>query len=65
MPDNAATHVHFATVTQRGSAVRLEYRWVGVDDRAAPLLVFLHEGLGSASMWKDYPARLCDAGGFR
>ncbi|MFN3567268.1 MAG: alpha/beta fold hydrolase, partial [Burkholderiaceae bacterium] len=45
--------------------MRLEYRWVGVDDRAAPLLVFLHEGLGSASMWKDYPARLCDAGGFR
>ena len=31
----------------------------------APLVVFLHEGLGSVSMWKDYPQRLCDAGGFR
>ena len=31
----------------------------------APLLVFLHEGLGSISMWKDFPERLCEAGGFR
>jgi pimeloyl-ACP methyl ester carboxylesterase len=26
--------------------------------------VFLHEGLGSLAMWKDYPARLCRAGGY-
>jgi pimeloyl-ACP methyl ester carboxylesterase len=65
MRHDAATHVHYATVTQRGRPVRLEYHWVGRDDRAAPLLVFLHEGLGSASMWKDYPAQLCEAGGFR
>ena len=31
----------------------------------APLLVFLHEGLGSIAMWKDFPERLCEAGGFR
>ena len=65
MKDDAATQVHFAAVTQRGSPVRLEYRWVGRMDRAAPLLVFLHEGLGSTSMWKDFPARLCEAGGLR
>lgn len=65
MIHDAATQVHFAALTQRGRPVRLEYRWVGVDDRAAPLLVFLHEGLGSASMWKDFPARLCEAGGLR
>jgi pimeloyl-ACP methyl ester carboxylesterase len=57
--------IHFAEVRQGGRAVRLEYRWVGVDDAAAPLLVFLHEGLGSASMWKQFPAALCAAGGFR
>ena len=45
--------------------MRLEYRWVGATAAAAPLLVFLHEGLGSASMWRDFPARLCDAGGYR
>ncbi len=25
----------------------------------APTLVFLHEGLGSVAMWRDWPARLC------
>ena len=32
---------------------------------ASPLLVFLHEGLGSVAMWRDWPRQLCDAGGFR
>jgi pimeloyl-ACP methyl ester carboxylesterase len=63
--DAADPHIHFAEVRQRGRPVRLEYHWVGVTERTAPLLVFLHEGLGSASMWKDFPSRLCEAGGFR
>lgn len=29
----------------------------------APLWVFLHEGLGSLAMWRDFPQRLCDATG--
>jgi pimeloyl-ACP methyl ester carboxylesterase len=28
-----------------------------------PCLVFLHEGLGCASMWKSFPAMLCEASG--
>ncbi len=64
-PRGADATIHFAAVRQGGREVRLEYRWVGGDDPAAPLLVFLHEGLGSASMWKDFPARLCEAGGYR
>lgn len=28
-----------------------------------PVLVFLHEGLGSVAMWRDFPARLCAATG--
>ena len=44
-----------------GRPVRIEHAWVGVDDKAAPLLVFLHEGLGSLAMWKDFPQQLCDA----
>ena len=43
----------------------LQYIWVGGNDPASPLLVFLHEGLGSVAMWKDFPAKLCAAGGFR
>lgn len=31
----------------------------------APLLVFLHEGLGSRSMWRDFPRRSCEAAGCR
>lgn len=58
-------HLQFAAVRQGGREVRLEYRWVGSSEASAPLLVFLHEGLGSASMWKDFPARLCAAGGWR
>ncbi len=41
--------------------VRIEHRWLRGDDTAAPLLVFLHEGLGSVSMWCDFPLALCDA----
>ncbi len=30
---------------------------------AAPAMVFLHEGLGSVSMWRDFPQRVADATG--
>jgi pimeloyl-ACP methyl ester carboxylesterase len=29
--------------------------------KSAPTLVFLHEGLGSVALWKDFPARVADA----
>lgn len=32
-------------------------------DGAAPVLVFLHEGLGSRSAWRDFPARVAAATG--
>lgn len=37
---------------------RLEYAWHGPPPEAAPTLVFLHEGLGSVSAWRDFPARV-------
>ncbi|MET0311790.1 MAG: alpha/beta hydrolase [Burkholderiaceae bacterium] len=33
----------------------------GAKDRAP--IVFLHEGLGSVAMWRDWPARLCNSTG--
>ena len=39
---------------------RLEYAWYGSNERQPPI-VMLHEGLGSLSMWRDFPARLCSA----
>jgi pimeloyl-ACP methyl ester carboxylesterase len=44
-----------------GRPVRIEHQWLRVERRARPLMVFLHEGLGSVSMWRDFPARLCEA----
>ncbi len=55
----------FTQIDWAGRRVRIEYGWVGSDDRQAPLLVFLHEGLGSLAMWKDFPQRLCQAAGCR
>jgi len=57
--------VAFADVAVGGRALRLEYARINAKRMDAPLLVFLHEGLGSLRMWKDYPQALCDAAGVR
>jgi pimeloyl-ACP methyl ester carboxylesterase len=53
---------------------RLEFAWVGEEPSAVhgdagadagSTIVFLHEGLGSLSMWRDFPAKLCAAVGMR
>ena len=44
--------------TINAGGVRLECRWWGEPDRAAPTLVLLHEGLGCVAMWRDFPALL-------
>jgi pimeloyl-ACP methyl ester carboxylesterase len=43
--------------------VRLEARRIGSLSGEAATLVFLHEGLGSASLWKDFPDRLAERTG--
>jgi pimeloyl-ACP methyl ester carboxylesterase len=42
---------------------RLEYVWLGPPPGAAPTLVFLHEGLGSVSLWRSFPEKLASATG--
>lgn len=37
---------------------QLEYRWIPPHHRGKPPLVLLHEGLGSAELWRDFPDRL-------
>jgi pimeloyl-ACP methyl ester carboxylesterase len=37
---------------------RLEYRFIRGTEADAPALVFLHEGLGSIAMWRDFPQKL-------
>ncbi len=49
-----------ATLAVDGHA--LEIAWHGAGD---PTLVFLHEGLGSVSLWRDFPAQVAAATGRR
>lgn len=41
----------------------LEYRLIGPQPSDAPTIVMLHEGLGSAALWADFPERLQAATG--
>lgn len=60
-PAHGFAHLHAA-----GRELRIEYGWVnGAAPADAPLIVFLHEGLGSLAMWKDFPRQLCEAAGTR
>ncbi len=41
----------------------LEYRFIGPAPAEAPTIIMLHEGLGSAGLWGDFPDRLQAATG--
>ena len=41
----------------------LEYRMIGPRPDMAPVIVMLHEGLGSVTTWGDFPARLAEQTG--
>src|ERR1700760_731021 len=41
----------------------LEYRLIGPQPSEAPTIVMLHEGLGSAALWGDFPQSLQAATG--
>lgn len=51
------------TLLMKAGGHRLEYTWHGPPPDKAPTLVFLHEGLGSVSTWRDFPARVAHATG--
>ena len=63
-------HVQFVEIEVSAGAiatrrVRIEHQWIAAAPADAPLMVFLHEGLGSLAMWRDFPQRLCEAIGCR
>ena len=43
--------------------LRLEYRMIGPRPDAAPTIVMLHEGLGSAGLWNSFPDHIASATG--
>jgi len=51
----------FVNISWRNQSLSIEHQWINVERTNCPLIIFLHEGLGSLSMWKDYPKELCDA----
>jgi pimeloyl-ACP methyl ester carboxylesterase len=55
------------TLDWRERRVDIEYQWVNTNqvDTNAPVMVFLHEGLGSVALWKDFPQQLCAQLGMR
>ena len=58
-------HTAFVNIDWQGRAVRIEHQWLNANLAEAPLLVFLHEGLGSLAMWRNFPQQLCNALGVR
>jgi pimeloyl-ACP methyl ester carboxylesterase len=72
-PPNGARQLAGHPPHARIGAWHIEYAWITPSNfvaqapgaPAAPLMVFLHEGLGSLAMWKDFPARVCEAVGVR
>lgn len=57
--------VEFVDILWIDRPVRIEYQWLAPERAGTPLIVFLHEGLGSLAMWKDFPQQLCDVVGCR
>jgi pimeloyl-ACP methyl ester carboxylesterase len=55
----------FVEIPFEGRTIRLEYAWIDGRGDDPVTAVFLHEGLGSLAMWKDWPEALCRAGGYR
>jgi len=53
------------SIDLQGQKVELELEWIDAENPAAPLIIFLHEGLGSARMWGAWPASLCQVLGCR
>ncbi|MGB6103726.1 MAG: alpha/beta hydrolase [Pusillimonas sp.] len=66
MSKTASAHTTFLLPLElQGTEITLECQWINPEQTDAELLVFLHEGLGSVSMWKDWPAQMCRAAGCR
>jgi pimeloyl-ACP methyl ester carboxylesterase len=62
MKPNAGNQTDTVCLTVQGHGLEVQ-RIAGTGQQGAAELVFLHEGLGSISHWKDFPARVAEATG--
>lgn len=51
----------FVKINWRDQSVSIEFQWIDAKKKERPLIIFLHEGLGSVDMWREYPKELCNA----
>lgn len=65
MNDTAVAAIRMAKIVSLGKEIEIEYQWIAPELTEQPLIVFLHEGLGSISMWRDWPRKVCHAIGCR
>ncbi len=57
----STSRIEFVEIEAAGNRLKIEHQWIASERVNRPLLIFLHEGLGSLAMWKDFPLRLCYA----
>ena len=53
--------MNYAQIT---SKIKIAHISIGDLEGDKPLLLFLHEGMGSISMFRDFPKSLCERTGF-
>ncbi|UFS55596.1 alpha/beta hydrolase [Comamonadaceae bacterium M7527] len=64
----AAPTVRLPNASYAGGPLEVEYQWLEPEQppgKCQPLLVFLHEGLGSLGIWRGFPQQVCNALGCR
>lgn len=47
------------SLTHSPSPITISYKWIN-QSLKGPVILFLHEGLGSIEQWKSFPQELCD-----
>jgi len=63
--DDASRPPDFRGLTTHQGVDYEFHRYNGPSGSPRPSLVFLHEGLGSTSMWRDFPGRLASTAGMQ
>lgn len=51
---------HMLPIHVQGRDYEIECQLLSPEKTDKDLIVFLHEGLGSVAMWRDWPAQLCE-----
>jgi pimeloyl-ACP methyl ester carboxylesterase len=50
----------FVELSDGARPLRIEYQWLNAERVDQPIALFLHEGLGSVAIWRDWPQSVCD-----